>query len=385
MPFRIDNHLRDLTELRHHLHSLAEVSGSEKNTADAINKFLKETSPDHLKTGVGGYGILATYEGNDDRPHVLIRCELDALPIQDGIEEQYRSNKDEVGHKCGHDGHMSIVCGVARFLGEQDLDIGKVSLLFQPAEETGQGAGRVLEDKNFQEIKPDYCFALHNLPGFKKHQLVIRENVFAAASVGLIVHLKGNTAHAAHPEQGKSPAQAMIQLVQSFSSIPQFYSSLDEAVKVTVIHANLGERAFGTSPGKATVMSTLRTYQDEILDRLKAKCTEIAEGTAQTYKLSFDCEWVESFPATVNDDKAVEVIRFSAKALGYDVVNKSTPFSWSEDFGHFTREIPGAMFGLGIGEDHPPLHAEEYDFPDEVIPTGVSVFIKIIKQINASE
>lgn len=379
MPFR------DLTDLRHHLHSLAEVSGAEKNTADAISDFLQETSPDYLKAGVGGYGILATYEGNANGPHVLIRCELDALPIQDDIDEKYRSNKDMVGHKCGHDGHMSIVCGVAQFLGEQGLDSGKVTLLFQPAEETGEGARRVLDDQKVQKLQPDFCFGLHNLPGFKKHLIVIREDVFAAASVGLIVNLKGSTAHAAHPERGRSPALAMAQIVQAFSSVPQFYSSLDESVKVTVIHAQLGERAFGTSPGNATVMATLRTYQDEVLERVKEKCVAIAEGKAQTYDLSFEYEWVEPFPATVNHKHAVDVVKESAKKLDLDIEFKSAPFSWSEDFGHFTSQIQGAMFGLGIGENHPPLHAEEYDFPDDVIPTGVSMFIEIIKQTISGE
>lgn len=382
MPFNVDNHLTDLTKLRHHLHSIAEVSGSEKETSGAIREFLQEMSPDHLQTGIGGYGILATYVGEDDGPHLVIRCELDALPISDAIDEKYRSKKEGVGHKCGHDGHMSIVCGVARFLGEQGLDAGKVTLLFQPAEETGEGARQVIEDKKFQDLRPDYCFAFHNLPGFKKHEIVIREGVFAAASVGLIVNLKGSTAHAAHPEQGSSPALAMAQIVQAFSSVPQFYSSLDEVVKVTVINAQLGERAFGTSPGKATVMATLRTYEDEVLDRLKSRCIQIAEGVAQTYDLFIEFEWVEPFPATVNDKKGVDVIQSSAQKLGSEINKKSTPFSWSEDFGHFTRQIPGAMFGVGIGKEHPPLHAEVYDFPDDVISTGVSMFIQIIKQAN---
>lgn len=381
MPFNVDSHLTDLTKLRHHLHSIAEVSGSEKETSDAIREFLQEMSPDYLQTGVGGYGILATYVGEDDGPHLVIRCELDALPISDAIDEKYRSKKEGVGHKCGHDGHMSIVCGVARFLGEQGLDAGKVTLLFQPAEETGEGARQVIEDKKFQDLRPDYCFALHNLPGFKKHEIVIREGVFAAASVGLIVNLKGSTAHAAHPEQGRSPALAMAQIVQAFSSVPQFYSSLDEAVKVTVINAQLGERAFGTSPGKATVMATLRTYEDKVLDRLKSRCIQIAEEVAQTYDLSIELEWVEPFPATVNDKKGVDVIQSSAQKLGLEINKKLTPFSWSEDFGHFTRQIPGAMFGVGIGKEHPPLHAEVYDFPDDVISTGVSMFIQIIKQV----
>ncbi len=378
MPFNIDQHLEDLTNIRHRLHAIAEVSGSEDKTSETIEEFLQDTDPDQLLMGIGGYGIVATYEGQHEGPHILIRCELDALPIPDDINAEYQSETEGVGHKCGHDGHMAIVCGVARFLKEEVLETGKVSLLFQPSEETGEGARRVIGDDKFQQLSPDFCFALHNLPGFKKHQIVMRENVFAAASVGLIVNLKGATAHAGHPEQGKSPALAMAQIVQAFSSAPQFYSPLEEAAKVTVINAGLGERAFGTSPGKARVMATLRTYNEEVLETLKQKCIEISKRTAETYGLSIDYEWVEPFRATVNDAAANQMVKSAAQKLNYDIYQKEHPFSWSEDFGQFTHEINGALFGLGVGEDHPSLHAEEYNFEDEVISTGVLMFMQII-------
>ena len=359
---------------------MAEVSGEEKETSRRVADFLKGTAPDCLQTGVGGHGLFATYQGNAEGAHLLIRCELDALPIPDKNEIAYRSEREGVGHKCGHDGHMAIVCGVAKMLGEQAPDNGTVTVLFQPSEETGEGARRVLEDPKFESLSPDCCFALHNLPGFKKHQVIVRDDVFAAASVGLIVRFKGATAHAAHPEQGKSPALAMAQTVQAFSAAPQFYVPLEEAAKVTVINAGLGERAFGTSPGEATVMATLRTYSEEILERLKKQCVKISERTAQTYDLSLDYEWVEPFPATVNSPVAIERVREAAASLDIEVHRKETPFSWSEDFGHFTKKFGGSMFGLGIGRDHPSLHAQNYDFEDDVISTGVSMFMQIIKQ-----
>lgn len=382
MPFNIDQHLDELKELRHRLHSIAEVSGEEQETSRFIIDFLKKTDPDHLKTDIGGNGILATYEGKKDGPHILIRCELDALPIADEIDQEYQSETEGVGHKCGHDGHMSIVCGVAKLLQQESLESGKVTLLFQPSEETEEGAQRVIKDPEFKTLSPDYCFALHNLPGFKEGQIVLKEDVFAAASVGLIVSFEGSTAHASHPEQGRSPALAMAQTVQAFSAAPQFYSPLEGAAKVTVIHATLGERAFGTSPGKATVMATLRTYNEELLEHLKDKCIQIAEKTAETYDLSFASEWVEAFPATVNSEKGYKIAKSAAEKLDFDIYHKSSPFSWSEDFGHFTDQINGAMFGLGAGEKHPSLHAQEYDFPDDIIPRGVSMFMQILNEIS---
>ncbi|HEX6983660.1 MAG TPA: amidohydrolase [Balneolaceae bacterium] len=381
MPPRIDQHLQQLIDLRHKLHSIAEVSGSESETAAVITNFLKKTSPDELQTGVGGEGILATYGRNPNHPHILLRCELDALPIPDVNDLDYRSQTEGVGHKCGHDGHMSILCGVACLL--QDEKPGaKVTLLFQPAEETGEGARKMMDDEKFQNLQADYCFALHNLPGYKKHQIVVKDDVFAAASIGLTIQFKGETSHAAHPEQGKSPALAMCQLIQALSSVPQFHTPMNKSAKVTVVHAEMGELAFGTSPGKATISATLRTWQDEVLELLKKECLQLAMGLAKTYSLEMNHEWSESFSSTINNAEAVRMIKKSAEGLKFEMKKKKYPFEWSEDFGHFTKKIPGAMFGLGSGKEHPPLHAENYDFPDEVIPTGVSMFMQIIKEVT---
>jgi len=371
----------ELVELRHHLHSIAEVSGEEDNTALFIEDTLKSYHPDEIVTGIGGNGILARYGTADEGPSVLIRCELDALPITEENDLAYVSKNEGVGHKCGHDGHMAILCGVAKHLAHNHSLQGHVLLLFQPAEETGKGARKVLEDEKFKGINPDYVFALHNVPGFERHQIVVRSGPFAAASVGLIVRLRGETAQAAHPEQGKSPALAVAQLIQLFSSLPQYYVPLEKAAKATVVQAHLGEQAFGTSPGHGEVMATLRTYDNELLESLKSKAVELAKGVANTYNLELETEWVEPFPATNNDEKAVDIIRSVASANDLEIVGKDAPFGWSEDFGHFTDAYNGALFGLGSGIDQPALHAANYDFPDEIIETGVKMFLGIIDHI----
>lgn len=375
-------YLDELKDLRHRLHSMAELSGEEATTAKTIREYLQTTAPDELIQHVGGNGIIARYKGREEGPVVLIRCELDALPISDENDVEYHSRHHETGHKCGHDGHMAIVCGVARTLKDLEIQKGEVLLLFQPAEETGEGAAQVLDDKKFSPLNPDYVFALHNLPGFKRSQVIVKKNTFSAASVGFIARLRGTTSHAAHPEQGKSPALAMAQLIASLSALPQFHSSLEEAAKVTVIHARLGERAFGTSPGYAEVMATLRTYNDETLDLLKQKAGETAEGLAHTYGLELETEWVEPFLATQNDEESVSLLKQVAKEQGWELLEKTEPFGWSEDFGRFTKRYKGALFGLGAGEQQSRLHAPDYDFPDELIPAGISMFMGIIGRLT---
>ncbi len=315
----------------------------------------------------------------------MIRCELDGLPIAEENEVEYKSTNEGNGHKCGHDGHMAILCGLAQWLGEERPKKGKVYLLFQPAEETGQGAHWMLEDDKFNDFNPDYIFALHNVPGFEKHQIICRKGAFAAASAGFIAELKGATSHAAHPEQGNNPALAMAQIIELLSSFSQFYVPLDKAAKVTVIQAHLGEKAFGTSPGEATVMATLRAYEDAVVNRLKDKADEMVKNIAETYGLKLKKEWTEVFAATVNDEQCISVINQAAQKNDLNFLEKEVPFPWSEDFGRFTNKFTGAMFGLGAGKDHPELHASDYDFPDEISETGIKMFAEIIEIVLSSE
>jgi len=372
--------LAELTALRHRLHERAELSGEERETAQTILEYLRPTDPDHIVDGVGGNGLMFVYEGNSGGPRIMIRCELDALPIPETIDLPYTSRSGDVSHKCGHDGHMAIVAGVGRWLQHNRPGSGEVVLLFQPSEETGQGARRVLEDSRFRENKPDYMYALHNLPGVEKHRVVVREGTFASASVGLSIKLEGATSHAAHPEEGNNPAQVMAQIIQGISSIPQYYAPMDAGTKATVIYASLGEKALGTSPGKAEIMATLRTYDNDRLRAVKERAVAIAKGIADTYNLDIHTNWLEPFSATVNDSSCVEVVRKAAGQADLDIIEKQVPFGWSEDFGFFTEHIPGALFGLGSGIEQPQLHAGNYDFPDDLLSTGTSMFINIIRE-----
>jgi amidohydrolase len=371
----------DLVDLRHHIHSIAEVSGEENDTAEFIKETLQKFDPDEITTGLGGHGLMARFGSQEDAPAILIRCELDALPIAEENDLEYASKTEGVGHKCGHDGHMAILCGVAQKLSERLSLDGCVYLLFQPSEEIGKGARKVLDDQQFKDINPDYVFALHNVPGFEEHNIVIKSGPFAAASVGFIARFSGQTAHAAHPEEGISPALAVAQFIQSVSSLPQFYAPMDKAAKATVIQSHIGEQAFGTSPANGEVMATLRTYDDELLDKMKNQAEHLAAGIAGTYNLDLETEWVEPFPATINNENAVQMVRSVAKNEDFEIVNKEAPFGWSEDFGHFTDAYKGALFGLGSGIDQPALHAANYDFPDDIIETGVKIFTGIIDKI----
>ncbi len=370
----------DLASLRKKLHENAEISGKESKTSEIIQSLLLQTNPAEIIMRLGGNGIAAIFTGKMEGPTILFRCELDALPIPEIMSLDHASKSEGVSHKCGHDGHMTIMIGFAQRLLEKPLNSGKVVLLFQPSEETGEGARLVIDDPNFKtEIpKPDFVFALHNLPGFPLGQIVIRENTFASASIGMIVDLKGSTSHASEPHLGRSPAMALAQIIQGLSAVPQFHTALHEACQVTIIHARLGEVAFGTSPGNGQVMATLRTYSSEVLETLKNVCQRFVENIARANDLDYKVHWREEFPATINHEEAVDLIKESAIERKLPIYQSPVPFPWSEDFGHFTRSYNGALFGIGAGEKQPPLHHPTYDFPDELIETGIGMFETIM-------
>ncbi len=367
----------DLVDLRHRLHRSAEPSGDERETAALIADALREADADELVTGLGGHGVAAVFESDTPGPVVLLRAELDGLPIPDRPDLEYASARSGVSHKCGHDGHLTILVGAARVLGERRPVRGRCIVLAQPSEENGAGARRVLDDPGFTPLRPDRCAALHNLPGFPMGSVVIRAGAFASASTGLVVELEGATSHAAEPRAGRSPGLAVAELITGFGALPQNATDFTESSKVTIVHARLGEPAFGTSPGTARVLATFRAHTQPVLDRLLDRARRLVDGTATKYDLEARVELTETFPATVNDPSLVDAVRSAVSSAGHPIVEPEHPFPWSEDFGHFTAGSPGILFGIGSGEDHPALHHPSYDFPDALIPTGVDVLMRI--------
>jgi len=374
--------IKELTGLRRKLHAIAEVSGKEIETASIISTFISQFSPDEIISDIGGHGLAAVYRGMDEGPSTLIRCELDALPIPETALLDHGSKHPGSSHKCGHDGHMAIVSGLAPLLHAKRPEKGKVILLYQPAEETGQGAALVLKDNKFSELKPDYVFALHNIPGFPAEKIILKSGPFALASKGMIIKLIGKTSHAAEPEKGNSPVLAMAQLMKAITAMPSSFKDTNEFVVATVIHARLGEVAFGTTPGEGVVMATLRTGTSEAMELLSENCVELAERTAASFKLGCSITWTEVFPPTVNDAECVKIVEEAAASEGMSTQRLKEPFGWSEDFGHFTESARGALFGLGAGNNQPALHNPAYDFPDKLIPVGVKIFAGIINHLN---
>ncbi len=369
-----DQTFAEIRDIRRALHRQPELSGEEFATAETIAGHLQAFSPDTILTGIGGAGVAAIFKGPGDGPTVLIRCELDGLPIEDLSGLDHRSTIAGKGHQCGHDGHMAILLATAFLLTEHRPPRGRVILLFQPAEENGKGARAVISDPRFGTIAPDFALSLHNFPGYPRHSILAKSGFVTCASRGMRIVLEGRTAHASAPETGVSPAAAMAELIRQLRAM-SFTARLDEDfVLATVVHAHLGEKAFGVSPGHAEVWATLRTLTDERMAKLVSRAEECARTVSTAHGLRLQIDYDDVFSASVNDNALTQMIRQSAGELGLPLSNLEEPMRFSEDFGEFGKICPSVMFFLGAGVDHPALHNPDYDFPDELIPTGASMF-----------
>lgn len=367
-----------LRSLRQHLHQYPELSGQEFNTVTFLTSFIQQYSPSKILNNLGsGTGMVAYWDSDKPGPFILFRTETDALPIDEEGDFPYRSKHAGVSHKCGHDGHATIVAGMAAIINKNPPLTGKVGLLFQPAEETGQGALALVNDERFRELKPDFIFGLHNLPGYPFGQIIIRNGTFCAASTGIRIILEGRTSHAAEPEKAISPLACMINLLQTLPGLPnQLITTLP--TKLTVTHARLGEPSFGITPGTAILQITLRAYDKNDFDNLVKEVEMLANDEAQKSGLKASIEFLETFPLTSNNEEMTSLLETAFKKSGFNFIIKKEPFPWSEDFGHYAAIANTCFFGLGAGEEVPNLHHPKYDFPDELIVYGLNIFKSLL-------
>lgn len=372
--------LDSLCTLRRTLHDVPEPAGEEFLTAQIIAGFLSTYSPDELIMEIGGHGVAGVFDSGEDGPTLVIRCELDALAVEiDEHDDDDGPTRGRIAeHRCGHDGHMSIVAGLAPILHYAPPATGRVVLLFQPAEETGEGALRVVDDGKFARLRPDMVLGFHNLPGFPLGTIVVREGVLTRASTGLRIRLDGTAGHAAEPELARAPTLAVADLL---AGLPKTIGSGGSGRIVTVTHTILGRPSFGLSPGHAEVLATLRAETDDSLRPLKRSAEELASSVASERELTHTITWQESFPACRNDPELTRMLVECARTRSLDVRIPDAPFAWSDDFGVYSLRWPSVYFGLGSGLTAAALHHDAYLFPDESIETGVALLAEMVDRI----
>ena len=396
-----------MSSLRKDLHNHPGVSGDEHYAHDRIVEQLQSLSPDALHTHVGGYGVVAYFapqqlnnstvqqfkqssnQAFKQSTLIALRADIDALPI---------------GHRCGHDGHTATLLRLAQLLSQQRLSHRGVVLIFQPEEETGLGAQKIIDSGVLQHYDIRCILAVHNIPGYPLNQVLLSDSTFAAASSGVVYRLTGRPTHASTPELGLNPGLAVAEIVQWMhqfnnpsyqafkqsgnqafkqSSIQAFKQSSNQAFKQsTLIAIRLGERAFGTSAGDAEVMFTLRAYRNDTMQQLLDAAHGLVAEVAQRYGLQESHELVEPFRATENTPHVVAQLQAIAEREQRHVTQLQQPFRWSEDFSNYLAHYPGALLGIGAGENHVELHHPDYDFPDDIIDPTANLLYSFAHEIQ---
>ncbi|MXV38006.1 amidohydrolase [Flavobacteriaceae bacterium Ap0902] len=372
--------MQNFTQLRKEFHQIAELSGKEFQTSQKVREVLEDYNCE-IVSPIGSTGVLAIFDSCKEGETVTFRAELDALPIQEINTFEHKSATDGVSHKCGHDGHLTSLLNLAEKLNQNPPTNGRVILLFQSAEENGEGALAMLRDEQFKNYHPDYIFAYHNLPGYPIKEVVYKYDSFTAAVVSIIIKLNGRTAHAAEPEHGENPAKAMAHIM--LRSLEQAHNDINhpEFSVVTPVYETLGAQDYGISAGYGEVHLTLRCWTQKALDVLIQEIENIAKEEANKEKLEVSFEYTQAFQSNENNEQAVSILEEVLKEKHYENQKRAYPFKWGEDFGLFTQNFKGAMFGIGSGENCPALHNPDYDFPDELLDYASDLFFDIQKSI----
>ena len=344
-----------IKNLRKELHKCPELAMNEKETKRKLMNFLEENTRLAV-IDCGKWFYASRYvEGTKG---IAFRADMDALPMEDGVS-----------HKCGHDGHCAALCGLGLELDAMNIN-RSVYLIFQHAEETGQGArecSKLLRERSISEI-----YAFHNWSGWPEKSIVVREGLCQCSSAGLTIKFTGKTSHASEPEKGINPAFAIAEIISDIKAMTK-----NKKILCTIVNIKLGEKNFGISPEKGEISLTLRAESEEDMRVFRNAVVNLAERLGKENSLSVEVEGHDYFPETLSDSSCVKKIKEAAKKLDLKIIDMPNAIRASEDFGFYTKQIHGAIFYIGNGENYPAIHTAEYEFNDKILETAVNMFLNI--------
>lgn len=362
MEIMMKKYVQEAVELRKRLHEVPEKSMQEKKTKEILMDYVKiETKLEVIDCGNWFY-VAWRGDVGEEMTSLAFRADYDAVTGTDGVSR----------HLCGHDGHAAILASFGKMI--SDLESKRnIFLLFQPGEESGEGAKVCLD--LFRREKVDEIYGFHNIPGYPSGKLLLRKGTFACASTGLEIRFMGAPSHAAYPESGRNPGVVVAEMILE---IAEYVKRPHRGMLLsTVIGIDLGSQSFGVSASEGTLRLTVRAEYHEKFEAFLAYIWELLLKKSATYDLKVDMKEIEKFPATENHLSIINKLEHLAqeKDISYEML--SEPFRWSEDFGWYLQEKTGAIFGIGAGENCPQLHTEHYEFPDEIISEVIKIYYEI--------
>ena len=365
-------------DLRRRLHGEPELSGEEWGTRDLVIAELKAAGLDS-RTFASCAGVAARVPGRDRTRCVALRADMDALPLQETSGLAWASRRSGVMHACGHDGHTGILLGVARHLAAHPPPVDAL-LLFQPSEESGNGARKMIEEGVFDGLTMEAVFGLHGWPDLPFGKVGIHPGPVMGSVDNFDIVIEGRGGHGAQPQHAKDPIHAASQLVVALQSLVSRSVDPLEAALLTVGQIQ-GGTTYNVIPETCVLKGTLRTNAETLRRDLKARLEALAQGLCRGLGLEATLGWVEGCPATINHPAmAARARRAAERVLGPGGWIEPRPTLAGEDFSFFLEKVPGAYLWLGLGSGRGPLHNPRFDFNDEALGSGIRLFLEILSE-----
>lgn len=392
----IDSIVSDATliqKVRRDLHAHPELGFQETRTSDLIAKQLTDWGIP-IQRGLGKTGVVGILRNGTSKRAVGLRADMDALPMTELNSFAHKSTSQGRMHACGHDGHMAMLLSAAKYLSQHKNFDGTVYLIFQPAEEGQAGAREMIRDGLFERFPMQAIFGAHNWPGLAAGQFAIKSGPSFASSNEFKITLHGKGGHGAMPHLGVDPVIAACQMVQAFQSIVSRNVQPIDAAVISVTMLNAGEFT-SVIPNTCTLQGTVRSFRAEVLDLIEQRMQTVANATAAAFDARCDFEFKRNYPPLINHVAETEFARAVMRELvGDENVLEFEGTMGAEDFAYFVQAIPGAYFliGNGTGEHRPNGHAEgpctlhnaSYDFNDNLIPVGGSLWVRLAERFLAA-
>ncbi len=381
----------DLVALRRDLHRHPELRFRERRTAGIMADRLAAAGYT-VRTGIGGTGVVGELGSGRPGPHVLIRADMDALPVQDRKAVGYASGSDGVMHACGHDVHMAVVVGASRRVAQAGISTGRLTIVFQPAEERPfgepSGAQAMLDDGVLDGGDPDVILGLHAWPDLPAGVVGVDDEIAMASKDAFSITIAGRGGHAATPSRGRDAILALAALVQALhAGVARSLDATDRAA--FNIGTVTGGRSQSVVAEEAHLTGTLRTVDAAVRSRLKGVVERIGAGVAAAHEVRADVRWSDEMPAIVNDPRLVRrTLAIAARELGArGAVALPDPPMTADDFALFALRGPAVYFKLGVADpaadSWPPLHSGLFDVDERCIDAGVTVLAALATDLLA--
>ncbi len=383
---RINELAAEFSKIRRHFHAHPELSNQEFETSKTIAKYLTEWGIE-VHTGIGGTGVVGVLKNGDGKKRIALRADMDALPITEANHFAHASQNCGVMHACGHDGHITGLLLAARYLAETKNFNGTVIFVFQPGEEGGFGAQHMIADGLMEKFPADFYLGCHNWPETPTMKIGINNKAMMASGNVFQIDVQGRGSHGAMPNLSIDPVFTAIQICESIQGIiTRMKRPIDPAV-LSICKIEAGT-AYNVVPDHATILGTVRTFDDKVTDMIEEKLAQVSANVARAFGAEAKLTFTRQYSAVVNTPACVDQVKEAVRELfGEETLHEQEPVMPSEDFADYLRTTPGAFFFVGSGDgSHREaghgegpclLHNSSYDFNDACLPLAASVFAKV--------